>query len=391
MVAAGSGSRMNSKIKKQFMELAGVPILIHTLRVLEQSPLIDQIVLVIGQEDLERVQALIDRYKIRKVTHYAAGGQERQASVWNGLQVLRALVDMQQDLVIIHDAARPLVSTTDIERIVESAREHSAVTIGTPAKDTIKKVNNGWVEETLLRHQLYAVQTPQGFRASLLYEAHEKAMRDNHLGTDDASLVEWAGAPVWVVEGSYRNIKITTPEDLQIAASFLQEENIYGGKGNGMRIGTGFDVHRFAEGRPLVIGGVTIPFEKGLLGHSDADVLLHAVKDALLGAIAEGDIGQHFPDTDERFRGANSVDLLKHVWQMVKERGYRLGNLDCTIMAQRPKLRPYIEEMKAVLAKELEAELSQINVKATTTERLGFVGREEGIAAEAVVLLMNVL
>ncbi|MGZ4110840.1 MAG: 2-C-methyl-D-erythritol 2,4-cyclodiphosphate synthase [Tumebacillaceae bacterium] len=156
-----------------------------------------------------------------------------------------------------------------------------------------------------------------------------------------------------------------------------------------MRIGMGYDVHALVEGRDLILGGVLIPHEKGLLGHSDADVLLHAVKDALLGAIAEGDIGRHFPDTDERFKGANSVKLLTHVWGMVRERGYTLGNLDCVIMAQRPKLAPYIEEMRGVLARELGAELGQINVKATTTEKLGFVGREEGIAAQAVVLLVQ--
>ncbi|HEU4962506.1 MAG TPA: 2-C-methyl-D-erythritol 2,4-cyclodiphosphate synthase [Bacilli bacterium] len=156
-----------------------------------------------------------------------------------------------------------------------------------------------------------------------------------------------------------------------------------------MRVGMGYDVHQLVEGRPLILGGVVIPHDKGLLGHSDADVLLHAVKDALLGAIGEGDIGRHFPDTDERFKGADSVELLTHVWGMVKERGYQLGNLDCVVMAQKPKLAPYIDEMRGVLARELDAELGQINVKATTTEKLGFVGREEGMAAQAVVLLMT--
>lgn len=156
-----------------------------------------------------------------------------------------------------------------------------------------------------------------------------------------------------------------------------------------MRVGMGYDVHQLVEGRDLILGGVLIPHEKGLLGHSDADVLLHAIKDALLGAIAEGDIGKHFPDTDERFKGANSLKLLTHVWSMVKERGYVLANLDCVVMAERPKLRPYIDEMRGVIARELEAELGQVNVKATTTEKLGFVGREEGMAAQAVVLLVK--
>ncbi|TCP52314.1 2-C-methyl-D-erythritol 2,4-cyclodiphosphate synthase [Tumebacillus sp. BK434] len=156
-----------------------------------------------------------------------------------------------------------------------------------------------------------------------------------------------------------------------------------------MRVGMGYDVHQLVEGRDLILGGVLIPHEKGLLGHSDADVLLHAIKDALLGAIAEGDIGKHFPDTDPRFKGADSVRLLQHVWGMVKERGYALANLDCVVMAERPKLRPYIDEMRGVIARELEAELGQVNVKATTNEKLGFVGREEGMAAQAVVLLVK--
>jgi 2-C-methyl-D-erythritol 2,4-cyclodiphosphate synthase len=156
-----------------------------------------------------------------------------------------------------------------------------------------------------------------------------------------------------------------------------------------MRIGIGYDVHKLVEGRPLILGGITIPHEQGLLGHSDADVLLHAIKDAILGALALGDIGKHFPDTDERYRGANSVELLTHVWNLAKERGYSLGNLDCVVMAERPKLRPYIDEMRGVLARELDAELDQINVKATTTEKLGFVGREEGMAAQAVVILVK--
>ncbi len=156
-----------------------------------------------------------------------------------------------------------------------------------------------------------------------------------------------------------------------------------------MRVGLGYDVHQLVEGRPLILGGILIPHEKGLLGHSDADVLLHAVKDALLGAIAEGDIGRHFPDTDERFKGADSVKLLSHVFGLVKAKGYKLGNLDCVIMAQKPKLAPYIDEMRGVLARELEAELGQINVKATTTEKLGFVGREEGMAAQAIVMLIR--
>ena len=222
--------------------------------------------------------------------------------------------------------------------------------------------------ESVDRENYVSVQTPQGFRKSMLIDAYEKAYDDSFHGTDDAAIVEHAGGRIAVVDGEYQNIKITTREDLPL-------EN---------RVGTGFDVHRFAEGRRLVLGGVEIPYELGLAGHSDADVLTHALMDALLGAAAMGDIGKLFPDSDPAYEGADSLLLLQQVAEKLDEAFYRIGNVDVTVIAQEPKLSPYTEQMRENLAARLGIEVSRVSVKATTTERLGFTGRQEGIACEAV-------
>ncbi|MDB5085138.1 MAG: ispD, partial [Bacilli bacterium] len=325
------------------------------------------------------------------------GGRERQNSVRLGLAWIAGM--HPGSLVLIHDAARPFITSDKISRVIQGAIRSGAATCAVPVKDTIKRVlpkeDHGsspsrlFVQETVPRAGLYHTQTPQAFRFSLVWRAHQDALASGYEATDDAGLMEWKGLPVEIVPGDYQNFKITTPDDLWMAESALGQKRQAGGE-HMFRIGQGFDVHQLTEGRPLVLGGVVIPYDKGLIGHSDADVLLHAVKDALLGAIAAGDIGRHFPDTDEAYRGADSVKLLQEVWRMVTTQGYRLGNLDCTVMAQRPKLAPYIEEMRGVLAKELSAEPLQINIKATTTEQLGFIGRGEGIAAQAIVLLEKV-
>lgn len=218
VVAAGSGTRMQSNVKKPFIEIAGVPLVIRTLNILEQSPIIKDIVLVTGERDIEYAKRLIEQFGLRKVIRYAPGGAERQDSVFNGVQAVDELADM----ILVHDGARPFISLQDIENIVNEASRYGAATLATPVKDTIKKVAEGFVQETIPRHTLYAIQTPQAFQASMLREAHLKAMEQGYYATDDASLAEWLGYPVRIVEGSYRNIKITTPEDLLIANTFLQ-------------------------------------------------------------------------------------------------------------------------------------------------------------------------
>ncbi|MEO3947957.1 2-C-methyl-D-erythritol 4-phosphate cytidylyltransferase [Gorillibacterium sp. CAU 1737] len=389
MLAGGRGSRMKSAESKQFLLVAGKPILVHALERFEEQPETACIVLVAAEGELERCRHLVNQHGIHKVTAIVQGGAERQDSVACGLKALPAEVEW----VMVHDAARPFAAAEDIRACAAAAVEEGAAILAVPVKDTIKTADaRRRVTATPDRSTLWAVQTPQAFRRRVLEEAHAAALDEGCLGTDDASLVERIGGTVRIVPGSYENIKITTPEDLQWAEAYAARAASAGKDPAMIRIGQGFDVHAFEEGRKCIIGGVDIPFEKGLAGHSDADVLLHAVADAILGALALGDIGKHFPDTDAAYKDADSIKLLEHVWALAIERGYRLGNLDATVIAQRPKMAPHIPAIVEVLARTLHAEPGAINVKATTTEKLGFTGREEGVAAQAVVCLFaNVL
>lgn len=389
IVAAGKGSRMKSAESKQYLPIGGKPILVHTLELFEQLPEAVSIVLVVQAGEEERCRHYLEAYSLRKVTAVIPGGDERQASVLCGLQALPA----DTRWVLVHDAVRPFAEPEHILACLRRAEETGAAVLAVPVKDTVKLVSaSGIIESTPERSRLWAVQTPQAFAYGKLLAAHKRAEQEGFLGTDDAMLMERYGTQVRIEPGSYDNIKITTPEDLEWAEGCLmrrRRSNQQEGGEQMLRVGQGFDVHAFAEGRKCIIGGVDIPYERGLLGHSDADVLLHAITDAILGALALGDIGKHFPDTDAAFKDADSLKLLQEVWALVKERGYRLGNLDATIIAQRPKMAPYIPQMAAVIAGALEAKPDQINVKATTTEKLGFTGREEGIAAQAVVCLLR--
>jgi len=434
VVSAGAGKRMNAAVSKQYLPIGGKPIVVHALEAFERAPAVDRVVLVVGAGDEAFAEALVRDNGLRKVAAIVPGGAERQDSVRLGLEALR-IACPEAEWVLVHDAARPLVTPDLIDRCLAAAAETGASVPGVPAKDTMKIANgDGTVVATPERSSLWAVQTPQAFRVDLLAEAHRKAQAEGFAGTDDAMLVERLGVPVKIALGDYRNLKVTTPEDLELAERLLsagrageptetgaeqraetrqREPERESGTGFGprqtartsprlplpgerqegeramIRVGQGFDVHAFAEGRRCIIGGVDIPFEKGLLGHSDADVLLHAVADAVLGALGLGDIGKHFPDTDPAFKDADSMKLLRHVWGLAKERGYVLGNADCTVIAQRPKMAPHIEAMVGNIAAALEASPDRVNVKATTSERLGFTGREEGIAAQAVVCLVR--
>lgn len=361
--AAGSGKRMAAPLPKQFMKLpSGKTVLETTVEKFDNSPLVDHIIVVTAEEYLDLCcQFFSEKKKIDVII----GGEERQDSIYRGIQNIPE--GMDDEIVLIHDGARPYVSEGLIERVIGETPESLAVVCAVPTKDTIR---HEW-EGTLDRSKLYNVQTPQGFKVGLIREGFTKAFDDDFYGTDDASLVERLGHAITIVAGEESNIKITTREDLKTE----------------MRVGIGYDVHRLVEGRPLILGGVEIPHDKGLLGHSDADVLIHALMDAMLGAAALKDIGYHFPDTDDRYAGISSIELLKCAAQIVGERGYTLGNADITVMCQRPKLAGFIDEMRLNIAKALATDQEKINIKATTTEKLGFAGREEGIAAEAVCLL----
>ena len=362
ITAAGKGSRMGASLPKQFLKIGNKTILEKAILPFEKAECIDHILVVSGAEFVEVCQDICQGMtKVRKVIE---GGKERQDSVNNALKLV------EEGYVLIHDGARPHITEKVILNVLEDVSKVGAAVAAVPVKDTIRQqCEDGG--KTLKRSELYSVQTPQGFEVSLIKEAFAKAYEDGFYGTDDAGLVDRMGKTVAISEGDYANIKITTKEDMPME----------------VRIGTGFDVHRLVEGRKCIICGVDIPFERGLLGHSDADVALHALMDAMLGAAALGDIGKHFPDTDPKYKGISSIKLLEYVNQFIAAEGYSLGNADVTIMAQKPKMLPHIQEMRENIAKALNVPVSAINVKATTTEKLGFVGREEGIAAEAVCIL----
>jgi 2-C-methyl-D-erythritol 2,4-cyclodiphosphate synthase/2-C-methyl-D-erythritol 4-phosphate cytidylyltransferase len=305
------------------------------------------------------------------------GGARRQDSVSNAFAVAAS----RADVVVIHDAARPLVTDAIIRRTVEAAAQTGAAIAAVRAHDTVKRATvAGVVAETLNREEIYLVQTPQAFRTPVLRDA--LAVEGD--ATDEAALAERAGHDVRIVDGDARNVKITTAGDLAAAEQWLGAARV-----PSLRIGNGYDLHRLVEGRPLVLGGVTIPFDKGLRGHSDADVVCHAVTDAILGAAAAGDIGRHFPDTDAAWKDANSLDLLRHAAAVVREAGYAIGNVDVVVIAQQPKLLPHVNAMRANLAAALGCDPSQVAVKGKTNEGVDSMGEGLSIAAHSVALLVG--
>ena len=388
VTAGGASSRMGG-ICKQLMLLGGVPVLARTLLALQKTAAVEEIVVVAPEEELSRFRSLCAEYGLSKVSAVVPGGATRQQSAAAGL----ARVSSRADYVAVHDGARPLIRPERIEEIIRAAEKTGAAAAAVPVKDTIKEADGERrVLSTPDRRFLWSVQTPQVFSCVLYRRAMEQAIREGRDYTDDCQLLERTGVPVQLVPGDYDNIKITTPEDLHIAEEWLSRREGEDGpvkteRRAAMRLGHGYDVHRLAEGRELIVGGVTIPYEKGLLGHSDADVLAHAVSDALLGAAGLGDIGGMFPDDDPDTLGADSLELLRQVAARLWEQGWKPANIDATIVAQRPKMKPYIAAMRDNLAAACGIEPACVNVKATTEESLGFTGSGEGMAAHAVCLL----
>ena len=383
--AAGSGTRLGEGLPKQYLTIAGGTILRHAVEPFCALPEIEAVFVVLSPADA-RFDACDWSALGDKLRPLRCGGSARAESVLNGIRAAAAhLAD--EDWLLVHDAARPCITTGLIRRLMETVGDDEVGgLLALPVADTLKKAgpvsSNGSasvsrIAATVPRQGLWQAQTPQMFRVGVLRRALEAL--DLHAVTDEASALEQAGLSPLLVTGDARNLKVTYSQDLAVAEKFLERSN--------MRIGQGFDVHALVSGRPLIIGGVTIPYERGLEGHSDADVLLHAVCDALLGAAGLGDIGRHFPDTDIRYKGADSRVLLRAVGEMLKERGLVIGNLDATIIAQAPRMAPHIPAMCSHLAADLEMDPACVNVKAKTTERLGFTGRGEGIAAEAIALL----
>jgi 2-C-methyl-D-erythritol 4-phosphate cytidylyltransferase/2-C-methyl-D-erythritol 2,4-cyclodiphosphate synthase len=377
--AGGLGKRLGGNIAKQYLCLNSLPVLVHTIRVFQKSDVISEVVLVVPQDDIASVRKqIVEKYGLTKVSTIVAGGHERQDSVRNGLRAIA----MKCDVVMVHDGVRPFVTGEMIARVAAAAADIGAASIGVKAKDTIKETTDeNRVTGTLPRHNLWQTQTPQAFQYELLCKAYEAAAGDNFYGTDDASLVERLGAEVRMIAGSYENIKITTPEDLMMAEALMKEKRK---EQMICRSGLGYDSHRFAQDRKLILGGVEIPFDRGLAGHSDADALLHAVCDALLGMAGAGDIGRHFPDTDEAYKNISSLILLERVKQIIEAKGVSIHNIDVTVMMEKPKLAPYAKTMAANIARTLNIPETVVNIKAKTNEGMGFVGRGEGIAVLAV-------
>jgi 2-C-methyl-D-erythritol 4-phosphate cytidylyltransferase/2-C-methyl-D-erythritol 2,4-cyclodiphosphate synthase len=382
IAAAGSGRRMGGKINKQYIMLNDMPVLARSVSAFENNPYVDDIIIVVrkGEEEL-CIKEIVEKYRFFKVSSVIAGGDDRYDSVREAIKIL----SYETSYVLIHDGARPLVKSETINAVLETCAEHGTAIPAVPLKDTVKCIDGDVITCTPDRSILRAVQTPQGFKRSVIDHAYASPKSDTPV-TDDASLVEPLGIPVHIVEGDYGNIKITTPSDVLMAEHLLSpsEHLRYV-----PRTGSGYDVHAFAEGRKLILGGVDIPHDRGLLGHSDADVLVHAVMDALLGAAALGDIGIHFPDSDPAFSGISSLVLLSHVSALLEENRWKIVNIDATVIAQRPKIAPFVPKMKKNIAEVLKISEYQINIKGTTTERLGFTGREEGIAAQAAAAIIQ--
>lgn len=381
VLAGGTGSRMGRP--KQFIELRGRPALEYTLRAFQETPEVARIYAV---GDRRRIEALAGEAGITKYARCAEPGASRSLSTRNGLLLCE---EDSETVVLVHDGSRCLVTPVLIRRVVEAVRGGAeGVVPAMPVSDTIKFARDGIVSETLDRTNLRAVQTPQAFRLDLLRRLHEAPEEYLLVATDDASLVEREGGRVEVVEGEKTNIKLTSPEDLIFAEAILDARED-GRSGALMRVGLGVDAHAFAspeDGRVLILGGVEIPFECGLLGHSDADVLAHAVTDALLGAAGLEDIGHYFPDTDERYRDADSLELLRAVRNLLGA-SWEIANVDAVVICERPKIRDHRDAVRKKLAGALGVVPSRVSVRGTTTERLGFAGRGEGIAAQAVCLL----
>lgn len=369
IVAAGNGSRLGGDMPKQYRKLAGFPVLRHTINVFAKTPGLQSLIIVISPDHLDLYKDAVQGLNLPQPV---MGGTERIHSVANGLQHFAQLKD--NDIILIHDAARPFIDTQTILKTVQAVYETGAACVATRVSDTLKRDDGSYVE----RDDLWALQTPQGFHFSVIRDAHAQAKPENHY-SDDTKLVAESGHAVMMVEGSRRNFKITTPEDWALAEQLM-------GSMMETRTGTGFDVHAFDPQKKGTIRlcGIDMAHEHGLEGHSDADLGLHALTDALLGAVAEGDIGKHFPSSDMQWRNADSAVFLKHAVGIVNNKGGRIVNMDLTLICEAPKIGLHVDVMRENVAKICGIDVHRVSIKGTTAQKLGFTGRREGIAAQAV-------
>ncbi len=377
IAAAGEGRRLGAPLPKQLIDLGGRSILERSVAVFASHDRVDEVIVVLpaalAAAPPEWLAAR--RPEVRLV----AGGARRQDSVASAFDNVR----LDSDIVLVHDAARPFVTVAQISRAIDGAVQYGAAIVAVPVRDTVKQVGREGLHPvitgTIPRDTIYLAQTPQAFRRGVLGAAVALG-RSGVDATDEAMLAEQAGHPVHVMEGDPANVKITTAADLDTARQRTQSAAA-------ARIGTGYDLHRLVEGRQLIVGGVTIPFEKGALGHSDADVACHALIDAVLGAACAGNVGQHYPDSDPRWQGASSIMLLQDAMRHVRERGFAVENVDVSVVLERPKIAPFIPEIRARIADALGVDTERISVKGKTNEGVDAVGRGDAIAAHAVALL----
>jgi 2-C-methyl-D-erythritol 4-phosphate cytidylyltransferase/2-C-methyl-D-erythritol 2,4-cyclodiphosphate synthase len=364
IVAGGVGKRIGGELPKQYLQIGGETILEKTIKAFYSNSLVDNICVVIAKEHEQLFKAI--KQKFERV-EYCFGGVYRQDSVHEGLKFIEKYAP---DNVLIHDAARPFVSEKIINDVIKTLENNQAVLPAVKVKDTIKFVENNFVKNTPERDKLFAAQTPQGFSYNKIFELHKKYSGEDF--SDDCALFEKENLPVKIIEGDYANYKITTKEDMT----------------KHYRTGSGFDVHQFEDGDGIILCGIKIAYNKKLKGHSDADCAWHALTDALLGAVGLGDIGEHFPDTDAKWKGADSGIFLQHSYSLITAKGGELINADITVICEEPKLKIHKKTMAENTAKLLNLPADRINIKATTTEKLGFLGRKEGLACMASVSVL---
>lgn len=380
LLAAGCSTRMGAAVTKQMMNICGKSVLSRTLSAFEECELVDAVIVAAREDELEYVKKYIVP-EFSKVKNVVCGGKTRAESA----RLAFSTVPKEATHIAVHDGARCLITPEMISLVISAAHKTGAASGGSYVTDTVKMLSfDGDIQKTIPREQLFLASTPQVFSAELYKKALDFVI-DNDKITDDNMLFEAIGISVSAVDLGKENIKITTPDDVEYAEYIISKrENSFMDK---IRVGHGYDVHRFAEGRKLVIGGVEIPHNEGLLGHSDADVLIHAVMDALLGAAALGDIGRHFPDSDEKFKGISSLKLLHEVKILLENKGCYVVNIDATLVLQRPKIAAYIDKMISNISETLGIAADMVNIKATTEEKLGFTGSGEGAATHAVALV----
>ncbi|MDD5066735.1 MAG: 2-C-methyl-D-erythritol 2,4-cyclodiphosphate synthase [bacterium] len=375
ILAAGQGRRFGLNDNKLFYPVNGRPVLSYLLDRLQKTKAVSRIIITARPSDFPRFRKLIKEYRVTKVIGLVKGGKERYLSVFNTLKWIKRNMPVRDLIVCIHDGARLVVSEGLVTRLIHSLKNHPGIIPVMKVPDTIKELRNGSVEKTIPRDHLYSVQTPQVFPFRILFGSYQKAVHDRIRTTDDAGILEHSRYRVKAIQGEIKNRKLTYQEDTDLMFHTTT------------RTGIGLDVHAFVQSRKLILGNVTIPYRLGLAGHSDADALLHSIMDALHGAAGLRDIGYYYPDREKRYKNINSALLLRKTLKLIRERHYSIVNVDSVILAQEPRISPYVEKIKKRLSLLLDLDEDRISIKATTTENLGFIGRKQGIACQTIVLL----